>query len=598
MAPSKVQVRGSLMSSLWTIPKNRKSVLINTTAVVRIEAPKLTKNRASIDLVAVLNISTKLTASVLGHLKKAMKFVIAQLDNGDCLYIVAFDNSRSDYTTEIIKISSEGRESAEKMVDGIVAGEHTGSISGVKHAVKILEDRPDKTRQGFVMLVSDGSDTRKSESFSESKAKAVKGKGKAKAAKGKGNTSTSDLGRYPVHTMGLGKDHDPKELLLIAQESKGTYSSITEDLNSKIMEAFVICLAGLKSIVAVDTCINVKNQSSLIEAVGLKAFDSTDDWKDDELDIELGVLYAGEVKDSIFDVHFYAPKWEGNLSINMLTATVSYTDVQSKLSKAVTVTEQCNLEIRFYAGKYVKYCRSELTPFPMVLPQMARMKVLNKFSRDKLEKEVAQIKKQGTCDDPTTLQMSLGKRLQQMWADHKKTEDYSSVWTEAHRIGADMLLEHIDNDIDAILSCLERGSGLGCVYSWLLTYETQRAAYTGLPAATVFLTPAMKKMLQEAQQKLAVVVPEEDATAASSAASSQKLAPPVSHLVDALEQFVKSVLEKSGGAGAAPGPNDAAGPGKPAAGGGGEPTHGNSEAPDEAEASKTPAAATNIQLPE
>ena len=131
-----VQVSGSLKFSFWVIPKDRKRELEDT-AVVRIKAPELIKNRVSIDLVAVLNISPQLTASVLGHLKKAMKFVIAQLEKGDRLSIVAFDNSSNSYTTESIDITSKDRKSAEKKVDDIVAGEHTGSKSGVAHAVKV-----------------------------------------------------------------------------------------------------------------------------------------------------------------------------------------------------------------------------------------------------------------------------------------------------------------------------------------------------------------------------------------------------------------------------------------------------------------------------
>lgn len=366
MASSEVQVSGSLKFSFWVIPKDRSQKLEDT-AVVRIKAPELIKNRVSIDLVAVLNISPQLTASVLGHLKKAMKFVIAQLEKGDRLSIVAFDNSSNSYTTESIDITSKDRKSAEKKVDDIVAGEHTGSKSGVAHAVKFLDDRSDKTRQGFVMLVSDGLDNRKSEWKAN-------------------DTSTSDLRQYPVHTMGLGTAHNPKELHLIAQETRGTYSSITEELNdSKIKEAFAVCLAGLKSVVAVNTKINIKKgQASLAENVKLKEFDSTKDWKG-VLDTDLGVLYAGEVKDWIFDVSFTVPATVGYSSIDdLLTATVTYGDT-SKPGNA-------KLAVKVYRGQHAKgCCTSESTPIPMVMPQMARMKVL-KFFTDKFDEEVARIK--------------------------------------------------------------------------------------------------------------------------------------------------------------------------------------------------------------
>ncbi|KAJ1255101.1 hypothetical protein BS78_K290400 [Paspalum vaginatum] len=596
MASSKVQVSGSLKFSFSVIPKDRRRDL-EETAVVRIKAPELIKKRASIDLVAVLNVSHQLTASVLGHLKKAMKFVIAQLEKGDCLSIVAFDNSSSSYTTESINITSKGRKSAEKKVDDIVAGAHTGSKSGVAHAVEFLNNRSDKTSQGFVMLVSDGLDNSKSESFSEWKAN---------------DPSTSDLRRYPVHTMGLGTAHDPKELHLIARDTKGTYSCIAEELNdSKIMEAFAVCLAGLKSVVAVNTEIKItKGQSSSAKDVKLTALFDSEQKDRKELNIDLGVLYAGEVKDWIFGVSFTVPAKTGwgdddRPIDDLLAATVSYHDVlQSDMSKPKT-TAQCKLVVQFYGGQHVKSRTSELTPFPMVLPQMARMKVL-KFFTDKFEKEVKLIKKSARprglpataatdkvkFDEPM-LQRILANSLDTMWGNDKNTEDgYDSICNDARKIGVDTMLRHIDDDIEAIFSCLYEGraSELGCVYSWLLTYEAQRAAYTGLPGATTFLTPAMKKMVQEAQKK-AAVAPEEGAVPSSSATvagSPHQLAPPANHLVDALEPYVKSALEKLlGGAGAVPSPNDAAGRGKPGGGGGGEAAQGNKTNKKAAEASKT-----------
>jgi hypothetical protein len=56
--------------------------------------------------------------------------------------------------------------------------------------------------------------------------------------------------------LGLGELHDPTELLiLIANESNSTYSSITK--NSKITEALVVCLALFKSVVAVDASVQL-----------------------------------------------------------------------------------------------------------------------------------------------------------------------------------------------------------------------------------------------------------------------------------------------------------------------------------------------------
>jgi len=62
-----------------------------------------------------------------------------------------------------------------------------------------------------------------------------------------------------------------------------------------------------------------------------------------------------------------------------------------------------------------------------------------------------------------------------------------------------------------MVKSLKQGLGVGCVYSWVLSYKMQRAATTGLPAAA-FLTPKMKQVAERAQ--------EESAQAASSSAAS------------------------------------------------------------------------------
>ncbi|OEL23315.1 hypothetical protein BAE44_0015666 [Dichanthelium oligosanthes] len=341
--------------------------------------------------------------------------------------------------------------------------------------------------------------------------------------------------------MGLGKAHDPKELHLIAEESNGTYSSITEDLNSKILEAFAVCLAGLKSVVAVETCITVKT-SSTIATVNIKSIDWGSSCKrgSSNVVLELGVLYAGEVKDLMVHIDFTVPEMKGFRSIDLLTATVNYKDVQ-RMEPQKT---ECPLKVNICATSFAEDCRHESTPFPMVMHQRARSNVL-KFFIDQFKAELELLKVGRTGPK------AVGK-LHMLWEKFKAND---SDWQKAQEIGDDYLLERIDDDINAMVSCLTRGSGPGCVYSWMLSYEKQRAAFTGLPAAT-FLTPAMKEMVQEAQDQAAAT--EVDATTSSAvAAGSTHLAPPGTRLVEALEEIVMGVLERSGGGGAVPSPNSA-----------------------------------------
>ncbi|KAF0890014.1 hypothetical protein E2562_035132 [Oryza meyeriana var. granulata] len=297
----------------------------------------------------------------------------------------------------------------------------------------------------------------------------------------------------------------------------GTYSSIAEDLNSKIMEAFALCLAGLKPVVAVDT----REKISPNTGNSITGINCTGDR--DSNTVVLGVLYAGEVKDFIVQVKFSAKVEKDFHSLGVLTATVNYNDVPRKLSKSSTV--QCTLKVHVCATSFAENCTNERTPFPMVLHQMVLFEVL-KFMDEFLDRLDAM-----KNDDGVLLQ----------WDKAKNSDEFSSM-KEARRIGVD--LGRIDNDIDGMVSCLKRGLGLGCVYSWVLSFQTQRATTTGFPT-TAFLTPAMKEMVHKARKQSA-----EDAaavTTTSCAAGRTHLAAPPGErfigkrVVEVLEHITKSL---------------------------------------------------------
>ncbi|CAL4995347.1 unnamed protein product [Urochloa decumbens] len=112
-------------------------VTLSGTAVVRVEAPSSTKkNHAPIDLIMLINISnsmswpaassptTETPSTRLDLLKKAMKFMSRQLDDGDRLAIVAFnDQVVKEHSTGLLEMSGSGRMAIEKKVDGLVAND-------------------------------------------------------------------------------------------------------------------------------------------------------------------------------------------------------------------------------------------------------------------------------------------------------------------------------------------------------------------------------------------------------------------------------------------------------------------------------------------
>ncbi|KAL6868296.1 hypothetical protein ACP4OV_015141 [Aristida adscensionis] len=500
MAPEKVEVSATTNPPLLMVAHNSSSNL-EATAVVRVVAPPSVKSRAPIDLVTLLDVSRSMSwaaaastgrQSRLDLLKKTMKFILRQLDDDDRLAVVAFnDQVIKEYSTDILEISGGGRVSIEKKVDGLVAKGDTAFKPCLEHAVKLMDDRADKKRVGFIVLISDGLDNSKIEWSDE------------------GIASTDpvrDLFRkYPVHTFGLCKAHDPKALHFIAKESYGTYSSIADNLDSKIMEAFAVCLAGMKSVVAVDTCLNIKSTGYNVKNIDCGGYVLSGSIKKlgDPVDILIGPLCAGEVKDFVVHLGFdgYRPSgssghYDSRIAI---TASVTYKDVPARQPIS---SEACSVLLRVFVT-YYSPPQNPCPPFPAFLQQMIRFKVLDlltkvlkEFNVTKEETEEDSVDRE-RGDDLSTQRIA-ATLLQRQWKQFKQSD---ASWKEAPTAFLDV--GGFDRDINMMVRSLRHGLGVGCVYSWMSSYQMQRPTVTGLPAAPAFLTPAMEEMLHKAQEQRA-----------------------------------------------------------------------------------------------
>ncbi|GJN34953.1 hypothetical protein PR202_gb23670 [Eleusine coracana subsp. coracana] len=472
---------------------DRHKLRLNGTAVVRVQAPLSVKTCAPIDLVALINVGNSMnwteaslaeTPSRLDLVKKAMKFIIRQLEDDDRLAIVAFnDQVIKEHTIGISEISGGNRMAMEQKVDDLMAKGDTAFKPSLEHAVKLLDDRADKKRLGLIILISDGLDNSTFKWSDESAAPV--------------DPIRNLLKKYPVHTFGLGKTHDPKALHFIAKESYGTYSSITDSIESKILEAFAVCLGGLKSIVAIDTSVEITSSSLSITRIDSGSYTP----QGASGNILIGTLYAGEVRD--FVVHFYytTPGWTpGYYTIlSGITANVTYKDVPRRQS---TSTDRCSVSLPIHTAESGTTPANPCPPFPVVLQQMVRFKVLD-FLISAL-KEFLVLKEEtigaihGEEGDDLVLQVMGANLLQRKWKEFKQCDE---CWKEAPRSFLD--LGGMDKDVTAMVNSLKRGLGYGCIYSWMSSYQMQRATVTGLPSHSVetrFRTPAMEAMVQQAME--------------------------------------------------------------------------------------------------
>jgi hypothetical protein len=325
------------------------------------------------------------------------------------------------------------------------------------------------------------------------------------------------LRKYPVHTLGLCRAHDPKALHYIAKISYGTYSSAIsdgDDLGGEITEALAVCLAGFKTAVAVDACVDIK--SSGLQITRIDAGGHT--LRGTSGGVLIGTLYAGEVKDLVVHFSYRTGSWPRGYytTSNGITAGVTYKDVAGGTGKpSASITDTCSASLPVHAADSKAPPANPCPPHPVALQQMVRSKVADLLTG--VLKELHVLKEEaagavfvhgkGAGDDPV-LQAVAASSLQRKWAEFKKSDE---SWREAPRSFLD--LGGVDWDVDAMVGALKQGSGVGCVYSWLSSCQMQRAtAATGLPAAAGrFRTPAMDAMVREARRQMAEEASAQDA---------------------------------------------------------------------------------------
>ncbi|GJN28098.1 hypothetical protein PR202_gb16181 [Eleusine coracana subsp. coracana] len=453
--------------------------------------------------------------SRLGLLKRAMKFIISHLDNDDRLAVVAFNNQVIEScSTEIVEISGGGRKSMIDKVDGLLAQGDTAFKPSLEHAVKLLDDRVDKQRVGFILLISDGLDNSGFKWSNEIVAPT--------------DPVRNLLRKYPVHTFGFCTGHDPKALHFIAKESNGTYFSITDNLESKIMEAFAVCLAGFKTVVAIDTCVHITSRDYEIKRIDSGGYTQ----QGDSGGVLIGTLYAGEVKDFVV---YLEKDNTGRMSrgkhgdFNGVTANVTYKDVWDRQPIS---TDSCSVPLPVFVvdcSDAFPLPENPCPPFPVVLRQIVRFKVLDLLAN--VLKEFYALKKQAGSaihrekgDDPV-LQAIAANLLQRKWEEFKQSDE---SWVQARRAFLD--LGGIDKDINAMVDSLKRAMGVGCIHSWMSCHEMQRATVTSLPAhiaTTEFRTSAMEVMAQEAHKQSVKEAPVQDQDAGrQSTDTNHHLVPP------------------------------------------------------------------------
>ncbi|MCL7051912.1 hypothetical protein MKW94_005951 [Papaver nudicaule] len=284
--------------------------------------------RLGVDLVTVLDTSGSMRGERLEKMKIAMEFLVKKLGHNDRLSVVSF-NRRGEKLCPLRQINDVSREAIIDQVRDLTARGTTNTESGLRLALKILEDRRyTQKRGGAIMLMSDGMEDA-----------------------GSSNAASVPVSNVPVYTFAFGRDSDHQVLSHIAAKSNGGMFAAVPDSDS-LNVAFSMALAGLLHVAIDDLTLTIapKNGSQLImENAGNYPVKRDTESLLDPVTIIFGTLYdretrkvlltLSEVEDHLAVDITYTYRVGGEKIVN-----VSRKDVSTEADNAEVLAEERRVE--------------------------------------------------------------------------------------------------------------------------------------------------------------------------------------------------------------------------------------------------------------
>ncbi|XP_071676907.1 uncharacterized protein [Lolium perenne] len=175
-----------------------------------------------------------MTRDRLENVKEAMLAVIKDLGPRDRFCMLPF-SSEVQSRTELTEMSLNGKEAASSMVQNLVTGGKSDMGAALQLAAKVLNGRKMHdciNRECLTVFISAGKDD---------------------------SVYTKPINHgFPVHTIGLGSEHDPKVMHDIAQTTHGTYSYIDRDMDATG--------STLRKLVQVQKAVSARNTEIKLQA--------------------------------------------------------------------------------------------------------------------------------------------------------------------------------------------------------------------------------------------------------------------------------------------------------------------------------------------
>ncbi|CAN6349167.1 unnamed protein product [Urochloa humidicola] len=426
------------------------------------EKKSSTPRHVGVDIVALLDISSSMSGEKLDRLKEAMIIVINKLGPKDRLSIVPFE-SKVNRLTELTYMSEQGKNAArDKINNKLSAG--GGNVMGeaLHEGAQILRGRRDgekSSRVGCIMFLSDGLDT---DIF---------------------NASISP--DFPAHTFGLGSDHDPRVMKLIADKTSGTYSFVNNDV-AKIKDAFELFIAGLTSVGATSVEITLTaHDGAPISDIASGGYRSEKISDGRFGTIHIDNMSAGETKNFIVYLELKATE-EGKQKL--LTIGGQYNS-QSPSSTSIIKKNLASIDVSVMRpdnknnkGKDGRQAAA-FDPVPEVEVERARVKLFTGIS--------------GLVPEQIAAETQVSKEeLERAWQDFKDSEEGKAA--------PQPVRDNFENDYEKMKSGIDNANdhkkaGLPYMLSWLTSHKWQRATTKDEPPSPEstgdFLTQSQKEHL-------------------------------------------------------------------------------------------------------
>lgn len=172
-------------------------------------------------VVFVVDRSGSMSGKKMEQTKRAVKFVLNNLREGDTFNIVAYDSNIETFRPELEKFNEQNRQAALGFVEGLFAGGSTNISGALDRTFSMLED---SSRPTYVMFMTDGLPTA----------------GETKEAKIVDLASAANRVRARMFTFGVGYDVNSRLLdrLVAANFGQSEYVRPNEDIEAAVSKLY------------------------------------------------------------------------------------------------------------------------------------------------------------------------------------------------------------------------------------------------------------------------------------------------------------------------------------------------------------------------